>query len=107
MTGWMVGQTAVSLVTGMISGIAFGALLLASAPAIVVYFVLPIAWGLLGSIPALEGAARWLDGGRSLAPLTEEALSGTQWARAATTLAVWMLLPLVVGWWRILRDEVS
>ncbi len=53
---------------GMISGIAFGALLLASAPAIVLYFVLPITWGPLGSIPALEGAARWLDGGRFLAP---------------------------------------
>ena len=107
MPGWMLVQTAVSLVTGMISGVAFGALFLASAPAIVLYFVLPLAWGIIGSLPALEGAARWLDSGRTMSGLTEESFSGTEWARAATTLAVWMLLPLLVGWWRILRDEVS
>ena len=42
----------------MISGIAFGAVLLSSAPAIVLYYVLPTAWSALGAIPALEGAAQ-------------------------------------------------
>ena len=94
----MVGQTAVSLVTGMVSGVAFGALLLASAPAIVLYFVLPIALGALGSLPALEDAARWLDGGRYADAADRGVVElGTQWARAATTLALWMLLPLLVG----------
>jgi ABC-2 type transport system permease protein len=103
---WMLGQTALSLATGMITGIAFGAMLLASAPAIVLYFGLPLAWTALGSLPFLEGAARWLDGARSLAPMTEEMMSSTQWARAGTTLAVWMLLPLLIGLWRVARGDV-
>ena len=78
---WMLGQTAVYVVTGMITGIGFGAMLLASAPAIVLYFALPIAWTALGSLAFLEGAARWLDGARSLSPLTEHLLSGTEWAQ--------------------------
>ena len=103
----LLGQSALSLVTGVIGGVAFGAAFLSSAPAIVLSFALPIAWAALGSIPALEGAARWLDGSRSLSPLTEHLLSATEWARAGTTLALWMVLPLAIGLWRILRDEVG
>jgi ABC-2 type transport system permease protein len=103
----LLGQSALSLVTGVITGVAFGAAFLSSAPAIVLSFALPIAWAALGSIPALEGAARWLDGSRSLSPLTEHLLSATEWGRAGTTLALWMVLPLVIGLWRILRDEVA
>jgi ABC-2 type transport system permease protein len=102
----MLGQVAISIATGMITGVAFGAALLASAPAIVLYFALPTALGALGSIPALEGTAQWLDGTRSLAPLTDHLMSATEWAHAGTTLAVWMLLPLLVGLWRIRRSDV-
>jgi len=103
----LLGQSALSLATGMIGGVAFGAALLSSAPAIVLSFALPIALGALGSIPVFEGAARWLDGGRSLTPLTEHLMSSTEWARAGTTLALWMVLPLAIGLWRILRNEVG
>ena len=90
----------------MLIGIGFGAVLLSSAPAIVLYFVLPIGWSIIGSIPALEGAARWLDSSRTMGPMVEELLSGTEWARVATTLALWLLLPLLIGVWRIARGEV-
>jgi ABC-2 type transport system permease protein len=103
----LLGQSAFSLATGMITGIGFGAAFLASAPAIVLSFVLPFGWAAVGSIHALEPAARWLDGTRSLSPLTEHLLSATEWARAGTTLALWMVLPLAIGLWRILRDEVG
>jgi ABC-type transport system involved in multi-copper enzyme maturation permease subunit len=103
----LLGQGALSLVTGVIIGVAFGAALLSSAPAIVLSFVLPLGWAAVGSIHVFEPAARWLDGTRSLSPLTEHLLSGTEWARAGTTLAVWMVLPLAIGLWRILRDEVA
>ena len=68
--------------------------------------MLPIGWAIIGSLPALEGAARWLDGGRTLAPLVDETLSGTQWARVLTTLALWMVLPMLIGLWRITRGEI-
>lgn len=103
---WMLGQTTVFVVTAMIGGVAFGAMLLSSAPAIVLYFVLPLAWTALGWITFLEDAARWLDSSRSLAPMTEELMSATQWARAGTTLALWMLLPLLIGLWRVTRGDV-
>ncbi len=31
----------------------------------------------------------------------------TQWAHVGTALALWMLLPLLIGTWRITRREVS
>jgi hypothetical protein len=47
------------------------------------------------------------DGSRSLSPLTEELLDATQRAHVLTTLAVWMVLPLLVGAVRVARSEVT
>ena len=102
----LLGQHVVSLGTGMISGVALGAALLASAPAIVLSFVLPIAWAIVGRLAGLDAVARWLDGTYSLAPMTEHLMSAMEWARAGTTLALWMLLPLLIGLWRIVRGEI-
>ena len=90
----------------MVGGVAFGALLLASAPAIVAYFLAPTAWAALLSIPAFDGLAPWLDGSRSFAPMTEELMSATEWAHVATTTALWVGLPLALGIARIRRNEV-
>jgi ABC-2 type transport system permease protein len=102
----LLGQHVVSLATGMIGGVALGAALLASAPAIVLSFVLPIAWAIVGRVAGLDAVARWLDGTYSLTPLTEHLMSSMEWARAGTTLALWMLLPLLIGLWRIVRGEI-
>lgn len=103
----ILAQTGLSLVLAMTGGVAFGAVFLASAPAIVAFFVLPTAWAALGSLAALKGIAGWLDGVRTLTPLTEELLSADQWARAGITVAVWTLLPVVIGGVRIVRGEVG
>lgn len=100
-------QIAVVLGTGMAGGVAFGAVLLASAPAIVALFVLPTVTAAVGSISALEGPAKWLDGTRSLAPMTDHLMDATEWARAGTTLALWLVAPALIGLWRITRSEVS
>jgi ABC-2 type transport system permease protein len=105
--GPMIGQSAVYLTTGMVTGVAFGAILLASAPAIVANFALPTAFGAIFSLSVLSGVAPWLDTLRAIDPLSEEVLSATQWAHAGTALAVWMLLPLMIGAWRITRREVT
>jgi ABC-2 type transport system permease protein len=102
----LIGQAVISIAVPMITGIGFGAALLASAPAIVLYFVLPTVFGLLGSLSALEGVARWLDQSRTMEKLVEETLTGTQWARLAASVAVWTLLPLVLGWIRVARSDV-
>jgi ABC-2 type transport system permease protein len=106
-SGTMIGQAAVYLVTGVIGGVAFGAALLASAPAIVAYFALPTAWAALVSLPFLDGLAPWVDTIRSIGPLSEEVLDGAQWAQAGTTLVVWMVVPLLIGIYRVTRREIS
>jgi ABC-type transport system involved in multi-copper enzyme maturation permease subunit len=99
-------QDFVYIVISVLGGIAFGAALLASAPAIVLYFVLPIAWAFAGGLSFLEGAARWLDSSRTTDTMSIEVLSGDEWARVATTVALWVLVPLLIGLWRILKGEV-
>jgi ABC-type transport system involved in multi-copper enzyme maturation permease subunit len=90
----------------MVGGVAFGALMLASAPAIVTYFLAPTAWAAFVSLPAFDGIAPWVDGSRSYAPLTDGVMSATEWAHVATTTALWVALPLALGLARIRRNEV-
>jgi hypothetical protein len=100
------GQIALLCVISILTGVAFGAAFLSSAPAIVLYFALPIAWGALGSIPFLNDAADWLDTTRTTTPMTEHLLSGTEWAQFATSYALWLVVPLAVGLFRIARGEI-
>jgi ABC-2 type transport system permease protein len=103
----LVGQSAVFLTAGMVIGVAFGAILLASAPAIVVLFTLPASWAAAASLSFFADVAPWLDTARALGPMHEEVMSATQWAHAGTALALWMVLPLLIGTWRITRREVA
>lgn len=105
--GTLVAQSVVYLTAGMVTGVAFGMVLLASAPAIVALFALPIAWTAIASLSFLKDAAPWLDTRLALDPLCREVLSATQWAHVATALALWMALPLALGVWRITRREVA
>jgi ABC-2 type transport system permease protein len=103
---WLVAQSTFNVITAMITGIAFGVMLQSSAPAIVLYFLLPAAWAALASLSFMDVAQRWFDSSETLSPLTEELMSTTQWARAGATLALWMLLPLLIGLWRLMREGV-
>ncbi len=103
----LIGQSAVFLTTGMLVGIAFGAILLATTPAMVALFALPITWTAVASLSFFADAAPWLDTRLALAPLHQEVLNATQWAHVCTALALWMLLPLLIGIRRIARREVA
>lgn len=99
-------QDLLYLLIAMVTGVAFGAVARASAPAIVAYFALPIAFAALFAIPALKGAGRWLDSTQTVDRLVEGTLSATQWAQAGVSLLLWMVVPLVLGTWLLLRSEV-
>jgi ABC-2 type transport system permease protein len=103
----MLGQAALYVSAAMIMGFAFAMVLLVAAPAIVLYFGLPLVWASLASISALQGAGSWLDSSQSLAPMAEHPMDAGEWARAGTTLALWVGVPLIVGLWRISRKEVQ
>jgi ABC-2 type transport system permease protein len=101
------GQVALYVTASMLMGVGFGVLLLSSAPAIVLYFGMPIGFSAIGAIPWFDGLAPWLDWWSSVSILADKPLDATEWARAGTTLAVWMVLPLLVGLWRVTRSEVA
>src|ERR671914_254436 len=65
----LIGQSAVYLTAGMITGVALGAILLASAPAIVALFALPIAWMAVVSLSFFADVAPWLSTARALSPM--------------------------------------
>lgn len=101
-------QALVFQLAGLLGGLAFGLLFQASAPAIIAYYVLPTVVSIVVSIvSALEDVARWIDTSQTLAPLVEGTPSGTEWARIATSVALWVLLPLALGLWRLPRSEVK
>jgi ABC-2 type transport system permease protein len=96
-------------VTGVLQGLAFGLIFLNSAAAIVTYFVVPIAFSIVASIwAALSDIQPWVDLGTSQQPLfSGQSLSGDEWAQLATGTLIWVVLPFVIGLWRVLRAEVK
>jgi ABC-2 type transport system permease protein len=102
----LLGQVVLLTVSSMLIGVGFGAMLQSSAPAIVLSFAAPIAISAIGSIHAIEDAVCWIDQPRSLAPLTDGLFTADEWARAGTTLAVWLGIPLAIGAWRLARGEI-
>jgi ABC-2 type transport system permease protein len=102
----LVGQDLLFVVSSMVIGVAFGAALQASAPAIVLYFGLPAAIGALSAIKSIEGTVEWFGSG-SLEWLTQNLLSGHEWAQVLVTLALWMVLPLAIGTWRVTRRDLN
>ncbi|MBL7261645.1 ABC transporter permease [Paractinoplanes lichenicola] len=106
--GSLIWQGAAMQVVFILMGLAFGALLLNSPLAIVLYLALPMVWGILGgTISALADASRWLDINTTTSAMTEAGMTGGEWARVGVSAAVWVLLPLVVGVVRVLRREVN
>ena len=111
--GWAIstseiGMAALLLLSNVVAGVGFGLLLLNSALAIVLFFLLPTLFGILGTlVSALAGPARWLDFSGASGALLEGDVSAEEWAQLATSYAVWGLLPLALGTWRVLRSQVS
>ncbi len=93
----------------MLLGVALGTAFLNSALAIVLYFALPTIWsGISGAFSALRDSQAWLDTGTSwIQLLSDGTVDGEQWAKIATTSLLWIVLPLAVGSWRVLRREVD
>jgi hypothetical protein len=84
-------------------------LFLNSAAAIVTYYVVPIAFSVVtGVVEQLQSVQPWLDLNTSQQPLFGgDSLSGREWAQLATGTLIWIVLPLVLGAWRMLRAEVK
>ena len=96
-------------ISGLIQGFAFALMLMNTAAAIVLYFVLPLAWNILFSlVDWLADIAPWVDLGTATSPITEgETLNAQDWAHVAVASTIWVLLPLAIGLVRLMRSEVK
>ncbi|GAB3145968.1 hypothetical protein GCM10027290_26780 [Micromonospora sonneratiae] len=103
----MLGAALLVQTINVVMGVAFGMLLMNSATAIVLYFLLPTVWGVLGEmIRALATPAGWLDLTVTTTALIENEMTSEGWAKLGVSVAVWVLLPLTAGLVRLLRREV-
>ena len=104
----MLAQGLLFLTATMVIGVTFGAAIMLSAPAIVIYLALPTAWDALSStIHPLKTLSHWLAIGPTLGPLATHSFSATDWAHAGTTLALWLAIPLIIGVWRFTHRDVN
>jgi len=102
------GQIVLFQLISVLSGVAFGMLLLSSPLAIVLYFVLPtVVTILVSTVGGLDWLADWLDLSTTTLPMSDGALEGQGWLQLATSTALWLGLPMALGWLRIERAEIS
>lgn len=97
---------------GLATGFAFGVLLLNSPAAIVAYFVYSFVLPGLFAIGAqligwFKDLQPWLDFNGAQTPLMTADMTGKDWSHLAVSGLIWLVLPLVLGFWRVLRAEVK
>ncbi|MEL4359324.1 MULTISPECIES: hypothetical protein [unclassified Luteococcus] len=104
--GW-IGQ-----LVGVLMGLGFGFLLLITPLAIAAYFVLPtLVAGITMGVPALQKYAPWVN--TTTPPIVQDPMVmgmpevSHPWAKFATTILLWVVLPYVAGAVRVLRREVK
>ncbi|WP_121254718.1 ABC transporter permease [Nocardioides ferulae] len=96
-------------IIAIVWGLAFGLLFLNSPAAIVLYFVVPIAFNVLVSLVSwFQEAAPWIDLSTAQVPLFDtDPLVGEEWAQLAVSSLIWIVVPFVVGLLRVLRSEMK
>jgi ABC-2 type transport system permease protein len=93
---------------GVVQGLALGMLIMNSAGAIVTYFAIPIVWGILtGTLTWFADIGKWVDLNTTTIPLGSHEMDANAWLRLAVSVSIWVVLPLVLGWIRLLRRELK
>jgi len=97
---------------GIFIGFALSMLIMNTAGAIVAYFaytlILPTAVSILSALSnGFEKVAPWIEFNTAQQPLvsTPYSPSGEEWAQIVTSGVIWLLVPLVLGIWRLMRIE--
>ena len=93
----------------MLAGAAIGLLVMSSAPAIVLSFLIPTGIvGLTAALPGADHVLRWIDLGTTSGELNaaHPAISAHDWAHLAAGVVLWVLVPLGLGFLRLRRRDV-
>lgn len=108
LTGLSLGGLVLGAMIFTLQGFAFGSAFLNTPLAIVVTLLLPNVWLIVTAIISqLSDVQPWLDLRVAAGPLNTGTMTGENWAQLATTSAVWVVLPLLIGSYRILTREVK
>ncbi|KRE37215.1 hypothetical protein ASG73_13080 [Janibacter sp. Soil728] len=108
LTGISLAGVVLTALIFTLQGVAFGAAFLNTPIAIVASLALPTVWTILTAmIERMSDVASWLDLNLVTGPLTEGTMTGESWAQLATSFAMWVGLPLVIGSYRILTREIK
>ena len=94
----------------LLSGLALGMILLNSAAAIVLSFILPNVFSILVNVISwLQDAAPWLDKNTSMEDFLVDGatINATDWAHVAVASLWWVWVPLLLGIWRVIKSEVK
>ncbi len=99
-------------VLGLLVGFMLGVLIRSTPAAIVAYFVysfvLPTIFVLLAAFQDwFKDLQAWIDFGYAQSPLFEGDVNGEQWAQLGVSGLIWLVIPLTVGVWAVLRSEVK
>ncbi|MGK5554637.1 ABC transporter permease [Actinomadura kijaniata] len=102
------GKTLLLALVAVSMGTAFGMLFMNTPLAVVLFFLLPNLWSMVGAMVAkLRTAAAWLDTNSTMTAITEPGVTALEWSRLAVSLTVWLLLPLAAGLARLHHREVK
>lgn len=105
-------QIILANILGLLVGFMLGVLIRSTPGAIVAYFVyslvLPSIFGLLAAFQEwFEDIRLWIDFNYAQTPLFEGDMTGEQWAQLGVSGVIWLVIPLAVGIWAVLRSEVK
>ena len=96
----------------MLTGFALATLLLNTAAAIVTYFayifLLPAVFAIAAVfLDWFDSLRPWIDFNFAQAPLFDATMTGKDWGYLAVSGLIWLVLPVTLGIWRVLRAEVK
>ncbi len=99
-------------VLGLLMGFMLGVLIRNSAGAIVGYFVyslvLPTIFAMLAAYQEwFKDIQGWVDFNFSSSQLFDGALTSEQWAHLGVSGFIWLIVPMTVGVWLVLRSEIK
>jgi ABC-type transport system involved in multi-copper enzyme maturation permease subunit len=105
-------QIILANILGLLVGFMLGVLIRSTPGAIVAYFVyslvLPSIFGLLAAFQEwFEDIRLWIDFNYAQTPLFEGDMTGEQWAQLGVSGVIWLVIPMAIGVWAVLRSEVK
>ncbi|MDO5504457.1 MAG: ABC transporter permease [Actinomycetia bacterium] len=92
----------------VLQGIGFGFVFLNTPLAVVSLLALPTVMSILHGVwSRMETIGPWIDLNAAASPLLNGSMSGTEVAQLGSASLLWIVLPLLIGAWRVMRREVK